>query len=304
MSLIKLLSIDTSNTKHIKQNNITNNINGISDICDKCNTRMTINNNINELKCPNCCLVITNYDDISNGDTGVKNKTCVINFGHSIWFGFASEINKSDKLFKEFVQLLSGSNYHIQRDIIHNAVYMFLEVESQTKSSKVDNRKSSFGACIYYTTLNMNKTIWEKREIARALNLKKEGLSIGCKRVINLYLRDKISIKTNHNTIELYTNKYIELFGFDKKYKDYIVSLVNRLNEKHIAFKSLNKSKVVGCLYWLSTKLEMDISQDEFSYSCFITKPTFNKVSKSIEKYRDIIGKEYFDKLKELQNKR
>lgn len=299
MSLIKILSIDTSATKNIRFNN--NIINNNYDICDKCNTRMTINNNINELKCPNCCLVITNYDETSNDDNGVKNKTCVVSFGHCLWFGYSSEKHKSDKLFKEFIQLLSGTNYHIQRDIIQNAVYMFLEVENQTKSSKVDNRKSLFGACIYYTTLNMNKTIWEKREIARALNLRKEGLSIGCKRIINLYLRDKISIKINHDTISLYTNKYIELFGFDKKYKDYIITLVNRLNEKHIAFKSLNKSKVVGSLYWLSTELNMDISQDEFSYSCFITKPTFNKVSKAIVKYKEIIGNEYFDKLEELK---
>lgn len=268
-------------------------------LCKTCNIPMKINANNSQKICPECSYVEEGY--VSNGE-GTKSRQCIVNTKTTCLFSSRASPDQARfaQTYKHFQHLVDQNpTYRIQRDLIEQATHLFLQVETTEgiKRSKVDNRSSVFGACIYYKALeHPDGIIWDRREIARALGLPKDGISAGEKKLIKLYCEDKIEIKLNVDTLPRYINRYIELFAIDPKYRNFLQTLGKRIADTHVAFNSFNKSKAVGIIYWFGQKTGMSINAKTVKELCFITKPTFDKVCKAIEKFKDdVIGREYLE---------
>jgi transcription initiation factor TFIIIB Brf1 subunit/transcription initiation factor TFIIB len=190
----------------------------------------------------------------------------------------------------------NSKKHHIPKNVIQEANDMFAKIKERGYVFRKDGKKGVLSACLYYACYNngISKT---PSEIAQFSCIEEKFHSQGDRILHDLNERGIIEIPIKVNPIIDYIDRYIELLDIDKKYKQFIIDLIDRAEKKHIHILHDSKSntKAVGAIYILVERvpeLKKRISKDLIEKECSISKTTF------IRYY--IILMQYYKKLKKV----
>jgi hypothetical protein len=124
------------------------------------------------------------------------------------------------------------------------------------------------------------------KDIAKFMKLNCDGFSRGANIVRELAESGKLGFTIREETIESFTERYIEALGLDddNNNKDFVVALVREANHRKLCVNSQMSSKIVGAIWVLICHKKLDITDKRLEKSADGTKRnTFTKFSDIIE---------------------
>ncbi len=189
----------------------------------------------------------------------------------------------------------NSEKYHIPKNVIQQANDMFDKIKKRKIVFRKDGKKGVLSACLYYACYdnNISKT---PSEIAQFSNIEEKFHSHGDRILHSLNELGIIQIPAKINPTSDYVNRYMELLDIDKKYKQFIMDLIDRAEEKkiHILHDSKANTRAVGAIYMLierTPELKAKITKEIIEKECGISKTTFIRYYKILYKYYKLVKK-------------
>ena len=295
--------------------------------CSSCNIPMNKTNS--GLECPTCHAtkeVIGDIRDCSEESTGVLKTSYGGQYGGKKTTVMSNQDNsKSQK--KQIVDQLTRLNEQYlgpkfptailestaarYNDIQKTAVQIFDE-NGEICGMKKFVRRSSIkdeilGALLYYECID-KECSRKKKDIADFMQLVSNGISRGDTILRDLHNSGKITIPIHIEPTNDFTKRYLislDLYKFDEygdatetsiRYYEFVEKLVARSNELRISWNSIGSSKIVGAIWILINKLNLNITHIALTNACDgIRKNTFTRFSKEVEAkisvFKDIFSK-------------
>jgi hypothetical protein len=286
-------------------------------ICEKCGIEKVIESEI-DTENYNMCLE-SNYN--SNSDSYVS-----FSFKGKGSYGYqkALLIACSDytaithkEVLKELMNIIDQyEGNKLPKNIINLAIDLYFTIKSKAneyfsaiygenniKKKLILRGKGKLGMyadCLYYACImeNLSRT---PREIANIVNIEEKYMSAADKKIQEFYELGLIDLPINIRLIDDYINRYFPLLGIPMKYKDFIIYLINRAEQKyiHINNESRISTKCIGAIYLLCQRIPelKHITREIIAQNCKISKSTCNKyyqllisnwkyIKKAFKKYR------------------
>ncbi len=171
--------------------------------------------------------------------------------------------------------------YHIPKNVIIEANEMFAKIKESGYVYRKDGKKGVLSACLYYACYN-NGITKTPREIAQFSGIEEKFHSQGDRILHDLNEKGVITIPTRVNPIDDYVSRYMDLLQIPKKYKDFVVELIERAerHKLHLIHDSQHNTKCVGALYMLIERvpeLRVRINKDMIEEKCGMSKTTFTR---------------------------
>ena len=189
----------------------------------------------------------------------------------------------------------NSEKYHIPKNVIQQANDMFDKIKKRKIVFRKDGKKGVLSACLYYACYdnNISKT---PSEIAQFSNIEEKFHSHGDRILHSLNELGIIQIPAKINPTADYINRYMELLDIDKKYKQFIIDLIDRAEEKkiHILHDSKANTRAVGAIFMLIERLpelKSRITKEIIEKECGISKTTFIRYYKILCKYYKLVKK-------------
>lgn len=249
-------------------------------ICQGCGIELNNNANVTEEQYSTSAMTECNVND--NGFIPVK----MIGRGS---FGYNKSMLKTCASYKKYRKVLTlkemnnwnihSKKQHIPKNVIKEANDIFMTIKDHGHVYRKDVKKGVLSACIYYACYN-NGITKTPSEVAEFSGIEEKFHSFGDRILHDLNERGVINISEKINPIEHYVNRYMELLNIDKKYKPFVMDIINRAdkNKIHILHDSKNNTKCVGTIYMLVERvpeLRKTISKELIEKECGISKTTF-----------------------------
>jgi transcription initiation factor TFIIIB Brf1 subunit/transcription initiation factor TFIIB len=189
-------------------------------------------------------------------------------------------------------------------NVVKQAAEFYYQVQ-QHCIKRGNVRRGTMAACLYRKCIE-NGISRKPKEIAAIFGLPQTELSNGEKILDDLFSEGKLgsSAETSDTLVDndasakvnqfyfkeqkeliSYLARYFESLNIPETYMEFAQSLVHFTIKYRIAESSIMSSKCAGVIYILSLKVpELNISGNDISASCVISKSTFNRY------YRDVIA--------------
>ena len=135
-------------------------------------------------------------------------------------------------------------------------------------------------ACLYYSCIEegLART---PREISEIIGIDEKYQSAGDKKLQEFYELGIINIPINGKLLDDYIGRYFPLLGVPDKYKQFIVDLLNRADQKglNICNDTRASTKCIGAIMILCARVPelRHISRDTIARECRLSKSTFVK---------------------------
>jgi hypothetical protein len=180
-------------------------------------------------------------------------------------------------------------DFKIPKHIMREGVEMFCKIKDANYVFRKDNKKGVISACLYYACYN-NGIIKTTQEMSKYVGIQEKFHSYGDRVLHDLNDKGIINIPNKLDSIPKYIDKYLELLNIDKKYKPFIISIINKLevSNVHLLYDSKNNTKCIGTIYLLiqrMPKLRNKITKETIEKECKISKTTFIRYYKIINLY-------------------
>jgi len=285
-------------------------------ICVSCNAQLYANKNL--LICQECGLEIPNTFDMTEEEYSVSATTeCNVNTNGFIAmkmigrgaYGYQRSLLKTCANYSKYRRIntfkdmknwnIHSKKHHIPKNVIQEANDMFAQIKEKGFVFRKDGKKGVLSACLYYACYNNNITK-TPAEVAHFSGIEEKFHSLGDRILHDLNERGIIEIPIKVNPIADYIERYMTLLSIPKKYKPFVIDLIDRANKKHIhvLHDSKNNTRCVGAIYMLIDRvpeLKQRITKDQIDKECGISKTTFIR-------YYLILCK-YYKKLKKVFKK-
>ncbi len=198
---------------------------------------------------------------------------------------------RKNNTLKTMIQWNNNSTkQHIPKYVIKEARDMFAEIVEHGYVFRGDGKNGVLSACLYYKCYanGLSKT---PTEIAQFSGIEEKFHSFGDRVLHDLHHLGIINIPMKINPIADYVERYMELLNIPKKYKQFVIDLIDRAERKniHILHDSKNSTKAMGAIYMLIQRvpsLRNSISKDKMDTEIGISKTTFIR-------YYDVLCKHY-----------
>lgn len=148
-------------------------------------------------------------------------------------------------------------------------------------------KKETMGAILYYVLIK-HGVARQKQHIVQFMGFTSGGLSKGIQTIEELLnkgkLKDELEDAVKKDPTESYIDRYLMALKLDNKYKSFIIDIINESVRQRVGLNSYNNSKIVGVIYLLIKKLELNISIDTIEECCDNKrKNTFTTFTNAIE---------------------
>lgn len=188
---------------------------------------------------------------------------------------------------------------HIPKNVLQEANEMFAIIKDHGYVFRKDHKNGVISNCIYYRCY-ANGITKTPSEIAQFTKIEEKFHSFGDRILHELHERGIINIPMKINPIADYVERYLELLNIPKKYKPFVVELIERAERKHIhvLHDSKNSTKAIGAIYMLIQRipeLKQEVTKEKIDAEISISKTTFIR-------YYEILCK-YYKKIKKIFKK-
>lgn len=301
------------------------------DICSECKVSM---NKVNDgYECPSCHIVNSIEGDIKDCSedsfsmirTRVGQRS-IVNSATTNYERIQRRtlVNQLHRLNEEY-----NSDNKIPRDVINNTARLYNEIQKldidcvedgvivgQKKFVRRGNVKDEIlGACLYYESLRSNGVARTKKDIAKFMKLKDGGISRGEEVLRKLHNSGKINIPMNIYPIEDFVERYLRALDLleyaedryhficedvlddnSKRYKGFVVDLVEASRRKKVGIKCVLNTKIAGSIWVLVYHEKVHVEPKEMEKACDGVKKNtfmkfFNLIEKNIKKFVDVFEK-------------
>jgi hypothetical protein len=291
--------INTINEDELETKLDINKINKNSKLCINCNNSLIIN--YNQAICNNCGFENNNDVSFDNDNSYIDpsyNSSEFINFKITGKNSYGLQKNmlkicsnydqyRKIHIMKEIYLWNNQSiDFKIPKHIIREGIDMFCKIKEADYVFRKDNKKGVISACLYYTCYN-NGIIKTPQEMAKYVGIQEKFHSYGDRVLHDLNDKGIIDIPNKLDSIPKYIDKYFEILSIDKKYKPFVINIINKLEETnvHLLFDSKNNTKCIGTIYLLTQRipyLKNKITKEMIEKECKISKTTFIRYYKII----------------------
>jgi len=273
--------------------------------CESCSGIQQIFNNV--LICTVCGLetkqLAISFDDTT---TSVVNDSNVNDKGYMSMrvtgkgsYGYNRNLLKSCANYSQYRKINTLKEMHnwnaqstgmkLPKNVMDEANNMFAKIKEKGYVYRKDVKKGVQSACLYYACYNngISKT---PNEIAQIAQIAEKFHSAGDRILRDLNERGIIDLPNKINPIIDYVERYFELLGIPKKYKDFVLDIIERADRDklHVLCDSKNNTKCIGAIYMLIDRvpeLRKAIDKDKIDKECEISKTTFIKYFSLLCKY-------------------
>lgn len=277
--------------------------------CETCQIPMASSDD-NYYECTSCGLVkslVGNTTDCNQDSASTLRAGISTTFGNrrQMYSVFHDNAKTQRRLVLE--QLLTNNSEYvgnkISLDILQKTATVYNDLQKMEISQEETVTKRSLskkfikraapkdellGALLYNICRNQGVYV-RKKMIAEFMKLNNLGLSGGENQLRTLLLDHKeLDVKiADEDQVEIQADRYLEALALEKveNYKNFIIDLVNKCNEKRVGISSLTSTKVAGAIWILITKLKLNITYTQVENSVDkIRKNTFVKFANAVEK--------------------
>jgi len=285
-----------TNTYDATEENTNIDIKSTIKICHSCNIELIMHNNI--LLCSSCGVEANKSANLSENDyINSSINECNVNSNGFIAmkivgkgsYGYQRNLLKTCANYSQFrkINTLKDMNnwnnnskkHHIPKNVIQEANEMFAKIKEHGYVFRKDGKKGVLSSCIYYACYNngISKT---PSEIAHFSGIEEKFHSLGDRILHDLNEKGIIEIPVKVQPINDYVDRYLEILNIPKKYKNFIIALIDRAEKKniHMLHDSKNNTKSCAAIYVLIERipaLRKSISKDLIEKECNISRTTF-----------------------------
>jgi hypothetical protein len=271
---------------------------------------------VNILTCQSCGLETQNCSNITEEEYSTAAITdCNVNSNGFISmrivgpgsYGYNRALLKTSANYEKYrkINMLKDMNswnnnskkHHMPKNIMLEVNDDFDKIKKHGYVFRKDGKKGVISALLYYRCYahGISKT---PSEIAQFSGIEEKFHSQGDRILHDLAERGIIQIPHKVNPIIDYIERYMELLEIDKKYKQFIIDLINRAEAKHIHILHDSKAntKAVGAIYVLVDRipsLRSRVTKDIIEKECGISKTTFLRYYNIIHTYYKKIKKTF-----------
>ncbi len=213
----------------------------------------------------------------------------------------SSDYTKQAKsnILKEYMNIIEGSSISISKNVILLSTNLFLEIKNASSEVyRKDTKKGIMAVCLYNTCYHneMAKTI---PEIISIFKITLKIYNNGDKKIRELKEK-KIIVFEDINTTEDHLERYLELLKIDKKWKVFILEIIEKANSAklHIIYDTKQDTRCIGVIYLLCDRHPdyKHITKEVIEKICSSSKNTFTKYCNNViynfyKKYRNIFKK-------------
>lgn len=312
----------------LEQNEIQEN----NDICQDCDIRMKITESA--IICENCglekkleeeyCSDVYNISVDTNYNSGTTSSLPFM-FSGKKSYGYQKALlkccsdytNASYQLIKKEIlnriNMYNGNKPPMNVQLV--CVDLYYKIKESDKSYlNIINKGATIGAekkrlvfrsngkwgiiasCLYYACIKEGLTR-TPREISEIIGVEEKYQSIGNKRLQEFYELGIIDIPINIDLINDYISRYFPLLDIPDIYKEFIVDLIDRAENKylHINNESRSSTKCVGAIYMLCSRVpELNhITKEVISKECKVSKTTFMKYYQMLYNNYEVLKKTF-----------
>jgi hypothetical protein len=140
-------------------------------------------------------------------------------------------------------------------------------------------------ACLYYACMEegLSRT---PREVSEIIGIDEKYQSAGDKKLQEFYELGIINISFGGKLLNDYINRYFPLLNIPDKYKQFVIDMVARADQKclHICNENRTSTKCIGVINILCMRVPelRHIVRDQIARECHISKTTFIKYSMTL----------------------
>jgi len=148
-------------------------------------------------------------------------------------------------------------------------------------------KRETLGAILYYVLIK-HGVAREKNDVIKFMGFNSGGLSKGfqiIEELVKLGHIDDLAPYIDFNTSNSFIERYLSLLQLNNpNYEKFIIDIINESVKRRIGLNSYNNSKIVGTIYLLIKKLNLNITIEQIENACDKKrKNTFNNFTVAIE---------------------
>jgi len=269
--------------------------------CEQCNIEMQLNNSC--YVCKKCGLEIEYKDYSSNYGNNMDcnnisensfislkivgkashqhNKNLIQNCSDYAKYSY----NNNVKDLRKIIYQLDGKQ--IPDDTITGSNDLFTSIKKAGNVFRGNSRKGILANClsIMCDHYNIPKT---PEYLCSILDISEKYYSQGNKIVHDLVEKKIITLPTINDKLSNFITQYMMLLQIDMKYKQFIIDVINRAEDKylHLLYNCKDSTKCCGSILLLITRVKSlnNITCTIISTKCKVSKTTFKKYYKLIYK--------------------
>jgi len=180
----------------------------------------------------------------------------------------------------------------IPKDVVLDAAALYYELQ-QHEIRRGDVRKGTLAACLY-RKCREHGIDRKPKKIAEMFEIDQNDLSGGEKILDKLAAKNLINVPKSqmyfdvNDRVSSFTDRYFEDLEIPRdhpEYKSFVTDLIRFTCEKHVAESSIISSKCAGAIFILtSRRSELDITKERIQQACNISKSTFIRFVKQVDK--------------------
>jgi transcription initiation factor TFIIIB Brf1 subunit/transcription initiation factor TFIIB len=278
--------------------------------CLDCNIQMQPNIN-NTLTCPNCGfiknVIIENleYEPSMAGYNTNENYHIPIKCIGKNSFQYQKYLRNNTSEYSRIQEstlkkLLEKLNYQsedfvIPKNILSNVLTQYKKIRETSKIHRGEILKGILGSLIYYECLKEG-IIRKPKELAKWYSISENDLSKGDKILRELEEKGIIELPINKDFNVEYITSYLKRIDIDIKYENFLIDLLNQINELKIGNPNARLStKIASLIFLLIISKKYNISADEISKEFDISVSTFKsfylEIYKNKEKLENLFKK-------------
>jgi transcription initiation factor TFIIIB Brf1 subunit/transcription initiation factor TFIIB len=258
--------------------------------CLDCNIQMQPNIN-NTLTCPNCGfiknVIIENleYEPSMAGYNTNENYHIPIKCIGKNSFQYQKYLRNNTSEYSRIQEstlkkILEKLNYQsedfvIPKNIISNVLIQYKKIRETSKIHRGEILKGILGSLIYYECLKEG-IIRKPKELAKWYSISENDLSKGDKILRELEEKGIIDLPINKDFNIEYIVSYLKRIDIDIKYENFLIELLNQINELKIGNPNARLStKIASLVFLLIISKKYNISADEIAKEFDISVSTF-----------------------------
>lgn len=270
--------------------------------CDDCNIQMQPNIN-NTLTCPSCGFIKTviienlEYEPSMSGYNTNENYHIPIKYVGKNSFQYQKFLRNNTSEYSiiqenTLKKILDRLNYQshdfvIPKNIINSVLNQYKKIRNTSKIHRGEILKGILGSLIYYECLKEG-IIRKPKELAKWYSISENNLSKGDKILRELEEEGIIELPINKDFDIEYISSYLKRINLDINYEEFLLELLNKINELKIGNPNARLStKTAALIFLLVISKGYSISSDDISKEFDISISTFKNFYMEIFKNKE-----------------
>jgi transcription initiation factor TFIIIB Brf1 subunit/transcription initiation factor TFIIB len=168
------------------------------------------------------------------------------------------------------------------------AIDLFCKIK-QYRIFRNNGKRGVIGGCLIQACLGLGipRT---PREIAALLNIEEKFLSQGNGIIEEMSEIGRVEL-IYKDPLRGYIEQFLVSLEIDEKHADFLVELIQKANSKKITENKDCRptTKCAGAIYFLSERLRLEVTMEDISKVCDVTRNTFDKYYKLLHKKGNLL---------------